>query len=230
LAALILDELERAGADGREVGRILADIAALIKMFGGDVAEVGQSAQQQVQRHRPLVLEDRGLRIRRLDRCQEQLQRRAVIEDLLPHVHGGEFDIGRGERLSVVPGDALAQVEDHRLAVGGSFPAFREHADRLAVGIEIDQVFLDLAADDVDAGGSLDARIELALFGAIVNVEHAALLRCFLRKGAHRIDYVGGDRGRRQQRGAAIDLKTRQIHENSPNGISGGGPFRRRPL
>jgi len=52
----------------------------------------------------------------------------------------------------------------------GGFPTLREHADRLAVGIEIDQVFLNLAADDVDAGGSLDARIELALLGAVVNV------------------------------------------------------------
>ena len=219
LPALVFDELERAGADGREVGRVLPDVAALIEVLGRDVAEVGQRAQQQVQRHRPLVFEDRGLRIRRLDRGQEQLQRRSVIEDLLPHVHGGEFDVGRGERLAVVPGDALAQLEGHGLAVGRGFPALGEHADRLAVGVEIDQVLLDLAADDVDAGGGLDARIELALLGAVMDVEHAALARCFLRKGPHRIDHVGRDRRRRQQRGAAIDLKARQIHAKSPDKI-----------
>ncbi|MHC2229795.1 hypothetical protein ACVL91_007992 [Bradyrhizobium elkanii] len=49
-----------------------------------------------------------------------------------------------------------------------------EHADRLAVGVEVDQVLLDLAADDVDAGRGLDAGIELALLGAVMDVEHAA--------------------------------------------------------
>ena len=66
-----------------------------------------------------------------------------------------------------------------------------EHTDRLAVGIEIDQVLLDLAADDVDAGGGLDARIELTLLGAIMHVEHAALAWRLLGEGAHRIDHVG---------------------------------------
>ena len=219
LSALVFDELERAGADRREIGRVLADIAALVEMLGRDVAEVGQGAQQQIQRHRPLVFEDRGLGVRRFDRGQEQLQRRTVIEDLLPHVHGGEFDVGRGERLAVVPGDALAQLEGHGLAVGRGFPALGEHADGLAVGIEIDEVFLDLAADDVDAGGRLNARIELALLGAVMDVEHAALARRFLRKGPHRIDHIGRDGRRCQQRGAAIDLKARQIHAKSPEVI-----------
>jgi len=128
--------------------------------------------------------------------------------------HGGEFDVGRGERLAVMPGDAFAQFERHGLAIGRSFPAFGKHADRLAIGVEIDEVLLDLAADNVDAGGSLDARIELALLGGVMDVEHAALARRFLRKRPHRIDHVG--RGR-QQRGAAIDLKARQIHAKSPD-------------
>ena len=217
LSALIFDELERPGADRREIGRVLPDVTALIEMLGRDIAEVGQGAQQQVQRHRPLVFEDRGFGVRRFDLGQEQLQRRAVIEDLLPHVHRGECDVGRGEWLAVVPGDALAQLEGHGLAVGRGLPALGEHADRLAVGVEIDQVFLDLAADDIDAGGCLDARIELALLGAVMDVEHAALARGFLRKGPHRIDHVGRYRRRRQQCGAAIDLKARQIHAKSPD-------------
>jgi hypothetical protein len=57
-----------------------------------------------------------------------------------------------------------------------------------------------------------------------MNVEHTALLRRFLREGPHRIEDIGGNRGRRQQRGAAIDLKAGQIHTNSPKGTSGGAP------
>ena len=67
LAALVFDELEGAGADGREVGRVLPDVAGLIEMLGRDIAEVRQCAQQQVERHRPLVAEDGGLRIGGVD-------------------------------------------------------------------------------------------------------------------------------------------------------------------
>src|SRR6185312_15264787 len=116
-----------------------------------------------------------------------------------------------------------------RLAVGRGLPAFREHADRLAAGVEIDEVLLDLAADDIDAGGSLDARIELALLGAVMDVEHAALARRFLREGPHRIDHVGRDGRRSQQRGAAIDLKTRQVHAKISEDDIDGGPFERPP-
>ena len=48
LPALVFDELERAGADGRKISRVLADVAALIKMLGRDVAKVGQGAQQEL--------------------------------------------------------------------------------------------------------------------------------------------------------------------------------------
>ena len=37
------------------------------------------NAQQQIERHRPLVFEDRGLRVRRLDGGKEELQRRAAV-------------------------------------------------------------------------------------------------------------------------------------------------------
>ena len=130
LPALIFDEFERAGADRRQIGRVLADIAALIEMFCGDIAEVGQGAEQQVQRHRPLVAEDRGLRIGRIDRGEEQLQRRSVVEDLLPHVHRGEGDVLRGERLAIVPCDALAQLEGDGLAVRRRLPALGQQIGR----------------------------------------------------------------------------------------------------
>ena len=223
LAALIFDELERAGADRREIDRVLPDLAGFIEMFGRDIAEVRQRAQQQIERHRPLVTEDGGVRIRRVDGGEEQLQRRAVVEDLLPHVHGGEFDIRRGEGLAVMPADAFAQLEGDGLAVWRGLPAFREHADRLAAGVEIDQALLNLAADDVDAGGGLDAGVELTLFGAVMHVEYAALARRFLRKSPQRIDDIGGNGSRRQQRGAAIYRQTCKIHRNSPKAWHSGG-------
>src|SRR3954447_18028583 len=104
-------------------------------------------------------------------------------------------------------------MEGDGLAVRRRLPALGEHADRLAAAIEIDQVFLDLAADDVDAGRCLQARIELPLLGSVMHVEHAALARRVLREGAQRIDDVGGDRGRGQKRRAAVDFETGQIHQ-----------------
>jgi hypothetical protein len=41
----------------------------------------------------------------------------------------------------------------------------------------------------------LDARIELTLLGAVMDVEYAALARRLLCEGAHRVKYIGGDRG-----------------------------------
>src|SRR3569833_4077108 len=107
-------------------------------------------------------------------------------------------------------------MEGDGLAVRRRLPALGQHADRLAVAVEIDQVFLDLAADDVDAGRGLQARIELPLLGAVMHVEYAALAWRFLREGAQRIDDVGGDRGRGQERRAAVDFETGQIHQTLP--------------
>src|SRR6266700_5337981 len=178
LATLVLHETEWSRADRRKVQRILPDVAVvLVKVLWRNVAKIRQRAQQQVQRHRPLVAKDRRIGVRRIDRSEEELQRGAVIEDLLPHVHRRIGDIGGGEWLAVMPGDALAQPECAGLAVRRGLPAFRQHADRLAGGVKVDQRLLDLSADDVDAGRSLQARIKLALLGAVVNREDTALAR-----------------------------------------------------
>ena len=210
LAALIFDEFERPRADGGEIDRVLADVAlALVKMARRDIAEIGQGAQQQVERHGPLVAEHRGVRVGRVDGGQEELQRRAVVEDLLPHLHRRVLHVGGGEGRPVVPGHALAQLEGDGLAVGRGLPAFGEHADGVPLRVEIDQRLLDLAADDVDAGRGLKARVQLALLGAVMHAEHAALARRLLREGAERIGDVGGDGGGGEKRGAAGEIHAR---------------------
>ena len=50
----------------------------------------------------------------------------AEILQRLPDLQRREGDVGRGERLAVMPGDALAQLEGDGQAVGRAFPAGRE--------------------------------------------------------------------------------------------------------
>jgi len=114
----------------------------------------------------------------------------------------------------IVPGDAFARLEGDGLAVRRGVPAFRENADGLAV--QIDQIFLDLPADDVDACRGLNAGIKLLLFGAVVDIEYTALVWRLLCERAHRIEHALSNRSRRQQRGAAINLQTREIRQKPP--------------
>jgi hypothetical protein len=118
LPAFIFDELERSGAHGSEVVWVLPDVAILVQVLRRNIAQVRQGAQQQVERHRPLIAKHGCQRIWRIDRGEKELQRRAVVENLLPHLHGGEFDIRRGEGFAVVPSNAFAQLERDGLAVG----------------------------------------------------------------------------------------------------------------
>ena len=52
----------------------------------------------------------------------------AEILQRLPDLQRREGDVGRGERLAVMPGDALAQLEGDRQPVGRSFPAMSRAA------------------------------------------------------------------------------------------------------
>ena len=89
--------------------------------------------------------------IGRIDSLEILLELRAVVEMLLPHLESGVLDIGRGERLAVVPVHALAQLERNGFPVGRSLPGGGKDPDRAALGVEIDERFHDLARDDVDA-------------------------------------------------------------------------------
>ena len=120
---LELDEFERAGADrvGAHVGgRHMAGIDR--RIAGGE--------QRQQRRLRPLQIEgDLEVAVGRdvVDELVPGLAR--VLAELLrrfAHQHvEGAFDVGRGERLAVVPFDALVQFEGQRLVVGAPGPALR---------------------------------------------------------------------------------------------------------
>src|SRR5207253_6484627 len=69
--------------------------------------------------------------------------------------------------------------------------------------LPIYQRFLDLSADDVDAGRSLQTRIELTLFGAVVNREDTAFARRCLCERELRPEHIRRNGGARHQDGAA---------------------------
>ena len=118
---LELDELERAGADrmGAHLGR--RNVAGIDRRIAG-----GEQREQ------------RGLRPLQLEGGLEVAIGRHVVDLIVPglarvlaelllrlaHQHlEGAFDVGRGERLAVMPFDALAQLEGQRLLVVAPGPA-----------------------------------------------------------------------------------------------------------
>jgi hypothetical protein len=177
LTTFVLRELERPGADRRGVRRVLEQVRALVDMFRNHVAQVGQRPQQQVERHRPRVAEHRGGRVRRVDGVEVELQGRAVVEVLLPHLHRGELHVGRGEGLAVVPLDAFAQREGDGLAVGRRLPGGRQHRRRFALRVEVDQRLHDLAGDHINAGRGAQRGVQDALLALHVDRDGAAAAR-----------------------------------------------------
>jgi hypothetical protein len=163
-----------------------------------DVAEVAQRPQQQVQRHRARVAENCGVRVRGVDRFQILLQLSAVVQLLLPHLYRGVLHVARGERLAVVPGHALAQLEGDGPAIRCRGPGRRQHAHRSAVRPKVDQRLDDLRGHDVDAGGGAQSRVQDALLAAHVHRQHPAAMWLRLcpgrRRGGHR-ENGGGEQG-----------------------------------
>ena len=117
------------------------------------------------------------MRVRRIDRLEILLELRAVIEMLLPHLDRRVLHVGGGERLAVVPGDTFAQPERDRLPILCRIPADGEDGRRIALGVEIDERFHDLAGDQIDASRGPQGRIENSLFGTEMDSEDAAALR-----------------------------------------------------
>ncbi|MNV61222.1 hypothetical protein D3C71_1537230 [compost metagenome] len=176
------------------------------------VAQVGQRAQQQVQRHRAAVAEHRRVSVGRVDGLQVKLQGRTEVQVLLPEFQRVVLHIGRGERLAIMPGDAFAQLERDGLAVRIGGPGGGQLRHRLASGVQVHQRFDDLAGHDVDAGGGAQGRVQDALFRAQVHVQHPAVTRRGAlgeqRRGkGHR----GGKRPGRQQELAAIGAHLRTL-------------------
>ena len=122
LVRLELDEFERAGAD-----RMLAHLRR--RDVAGIDRRQARGEQREKRRLRPLQ-DERSPRNRRwvttsqvavpgLARVDPQLARRVLPCDQIP----GAFDVGGGERLAVMPFDALAQLEGQPRAVLAPRPA-----------------------------------------------------------------------------------------------------------
>ena len=121
---LELDELERAGADRMGAHFRRRNVAGIDRRIAG-------GEQRQQRRLRPLQVErDLEVAVGRdvVDLVVPGLAR-VLAEFLrrLAHQHvEGAFDVGGGERLAVMPLDALAQLEGQRLVVAAPGPAFGE--------------------------------------------------------------------------------------------------------
>ena len=175
LPALVLDEAEGTGADRGVVVLVLQRIGIGVEVLGDRVAEIGHGREQELERHRFGVAEHRRVVVRAVDRLEVPLQRRAVVQVLLPQLHRRVGDVVAGERLAVVPAHPLAQLEGDLPPVLARGPGGREHRLVALVGL-VDQGLHDLARDVVDAGRGAQRGVEDALLGGHVHDDGAAAL------------------------------------------------------
>ena len=84
------------------------------------------------------------MRIGRVDGGQLGEEGAAARMNLLHQFQDRKLDIGRGERLTVVPGDILAQVENEGLAVVLLFLAGGQARRGLEVGVVFEQRIEDV--------------------------------------------------------------------------------------
>ena len=178
---LELDEFERAGADrlGAHLGR--RDVAGIDgRVAGGE--------QRQQRRLRPLQVERRF----EIAVCRDVADlvvpglSRVLAEFLLRLAHQhveGAFDVGRGERLAVMPFDALLQLEGELLVVAAPGPAFRQigndqlHAVLRNVLLEDDEIVENRHERNVDRVGRAFMDRGAARAVAVIDPEDPALLR-----------------------------------------------------
>ena len=186
LVGLELDEFERPGADrlGAHVAR--RDVAGINRRVAG-------GEQRQQRRLRPLQFEGRfviavdghvvDLVVPGLSRVLPELLLRLAHQ----HVEGA-FDVGRGERLAVMPFDALAQLEGQLLVVGAPGPALGEiRHDRIDavlrhVLLEHDEIVENRHEGNVDRIGRALVDRGAARAVAVIHPENAALFRLARRR------------------------------------------------
>ena len=77
----------------------------------------------------------------------------------------GAFDVGRGERLAVVPLHALAQVEGDLQTILAHRPGRRQVGLQLHVEVVLDQAAENLAGHDLDLLRGIDGRVQLRRLG-----------------------------------------------------------------
>ena len=142
-ALLPLLEHEGAGADRRVVGRVGLEIGAFIDVLRNhrqraDLEDADEGAERLLQR------EDDRRFIRRLD-LVELHQIAAGARVGLLEEFDREQDVRRGERLAVVPGHALHELERVDLAVLADRPALGEAGQGIQLGAVAQQAFIDVA-------------------------------------------------------------------------------------
>ena len=150
LAALVVDELEGAGADRRGVQVVVADLLDLRRAVHHDpvVAErVDERRERRLGRDLQVVL---ARHLHRLDHRQRGLADRVLAEAL--EIEPQRLGV---ERRAVGELDALARVQRPRLAVPGLLPRLHQPRDDLAVAGEPHQGLGNLIEDAavVQAGG-----------------------------------------------------------------------------
>ena len=176
---LELDELERAGADRLGAHVAGRDVAGIDRRIAG-------GEQRQQRRLRPLQVE-RGLEVA-VDSDVDDLVvpglARVLAEFLLRLAHQhveGAFDVGRRERLAVVPLDALAKLEAELLLVIAPGPALGEIRDDRLHGVlrhvllVDDEVVEDRHEGNVDRIGRLLMDRGAGRTVAVIDLQDAAL-------------------------------------------------------
>lgn len=186
-AGLVLGELERAGAHQRAVGRIAGNLRPLVEMLRQHARHHRQRIADQLDRRRRRETEDRRVIVGRLHRVEIGEHDASEILQRFPDLHRREGDISRRERLAVMPGDALAQLERDRQAVFGTLPARRQARRQRAVAFKcgFGERLDHLRGDEEDAIGRDDGRVEIARL-RIRRDDQPAAPRCIFGMGEAR--------------------------------------------
>ena len=131
--------------------------------FGTTAVSAGQRVADELSGRGLREAEDRGVLVRRIDRFEVLEHLPPEVLQRLPHRKCREGDVGRGERLSVVPGHAFAQLEGDRLSVIRAFPGGGEPRRQAALALigGFGEWFDHLARHEEHAVRGDDRRVEV---------------------------------------------------------------------
>ena len=118
-----------------------------VQVLGKDQEVVAERIHQRAERL--LQPDDHRVRIRRVDPVDHRFVRSGARVQRKDHLVDRVLDVGGAERMSVVPLDALVQLERVGEAVVGDRPGLREIGHRLEAAVEPDQHAEHVARDDL---------------------------------------------------------------------------------
>ena len=110
LAAPVLAEAERPGADEIDVGGIVLQVGTLVDVARYDIGERRERSGEQLRGDRLRETEDGRPGVRRIDRLEMAEHVAAEILQLAPQLQCRERDVGRAEVAAVMPFHAAAQA------------------------------------------------------------------------------------------------------------------------